>query len=317
MIKVYKYQKGKIKETSLNSLTTKTPIWADCINPTKKEVEEIAKKADISLIDLEETLDEEERPKVIDLNNYSLIVFKAPFFENGEITTTPISIFLSKNKSNVITIRLKEIRALINIKENLIAKNKTVMFEKGSSYFVYRLIDEILNSYFMVLDQVEETIDKIEDKVLEKPDKKVVEQIFETKKTLIYFHKALTANREVISYIEKEYCLHVHKRDIKQFKILYNDVVQLIDMESTYRDILTGSLDIYLSSISNNLNTIMKKMTAMASFILLPTLISGIYGMNFHMMPELYWSYGYFFALGLMVLSVVGMYVYFKRKGWI
>jgi magnesium transporter len=316
MITLYKYQHGHIRAASLSDLSHHVPVWVDCLNPTKHEIKVIAEKAEIPLIDLKETLDKGERPKVIDLANYSLIIFKAPFFENGQVTTTPISMFLSKFKNNLITIRLRELNAITKIKGEL-TKQKTSMFEKGLSYFVYRLLDVILDSYFLVLDNVEETIDKIEDRVLDKPDKKVVSQIFETKKTLIYFHKALTANREVISYIEKEYSPHVHKRDIKQFKILYNDVIQLIDVESTYRDILTGSLDIYLSSVSNNLNTVMKKMTAMASFILIPTLISGIYGMNFQWMPELYWKYGYFFSLGLMVFSVLLMYTYFKRKGWI
>ncbi|MDP7323816.1 MAG: magnesium/cobalt transporter CorA [Candidatus Woesearchaeota archaeon] len=316
MIDIYKFHDGTISNTGIDTLSSQSHVWADLINPTQEEVKQIALKAGIPLIDLKETLDKEERPKVIDLDHYSLIIFRAPFFNNGEVSTTPVSIFLSKNKNNVITIRLKEIKSIRKIKEEL-ANNKTAIFEKGLSYFVYRLLDVILESYFRILDYVEETIDKIEDRVLERPDKKVVEQIFETKKILIYFHKALTANREVISYIEKEYSPHVNKRDIKQFKILYNDVIQLIDMESTYRDILTGSLDIYLSSVSNNLNIIIKKMTAMASFILIPTLISGIYGMNFKWLPELGWKYGYFFSLGLMVFSVMLMYFYFKKKGWI
>jgi len=103
---------------------------------------------------------------------------------------------------------------------------------------------------------------------------------------------------------------------------LYNDVTQLIDMEGTYRDILTGTLDIYLSSISNNLNQVMKTLTIVASFVLIPTLISGIYGMNFskaspYNMPELYWQYGYFFALGLMLFSIIFTYIFFRKKGWL
>ncbi|GAF98229.1 unnamed protein product, partial [marine sediment metagenome] len=193
---------------------------------------------------------------------------------------------------------------------------------KGISFFTYRLLDEVLDAYFFVLDKLEEKIDLIEDHVIEKPDKISVRNIFSVKKTLIYFHKALTANREVISSIEKEYVADIDKKNIKRFRALYNDVTQLIDTEGTYRDILTGTLDVYLSSVSNNLNKVMKTLTIGASFILIPTLIASIYGMNFannsqFNMPELYWQYGYFFALGVMVLSITITYIFFKKKGWL
>lgn len=202
---------------------------------------------------------------------------------------------------------------------NLISTNAAYakLLEKGTGFFVCRLLDEILNSFFTVLDDIEENISRIEDIVFEKADRKTIKQIFKIKKTLIYSHKALTANREVITAIEKEYLLNISKKDIRLFRVLYNDVVQLIDMESTYRDVLTGTLDIYLSSVSNNLNVVIKKLTAMASFVLIPTLIASIYGMNFKFMPELYWKYGYYVSLGLMIISIVGMYLYFRRKGWI
>jgi magnesium transporter len=101
---------------------------------------------------------------------------------------------------------------------------------------------------------------------------------------------------------------------------LYDDVTQLIDTEATYRDILTGTLDIYLSSVSNNLNQVMKTLTIVASFVLIPTLISGIYGMNFQFMPEIHTElgkkFGYYFALGLMAFSVIFTYLFFRKKGW-
>jgi len=315
MKKIHTYERGGLKEGKISDLNSNNIVWADYYNPSKNELKELSEISGISLDELHEVLDEEERPRVVDLEAYSLLIFRANLFEKekDEISTTPVSILISRRRNNVITLRLKEIRSVEKIRH--VVPNK--LFEKGTGFFVYRFLDEILNSFFAVLDTVEEDIDKIEDRIFEKTDRKTIEQIFQIKKTLIYFHKALTANREVITAIEKEYLPHIPRKDIKQFRVLYNDVVQLIDMESTYRDLLTGTLDIYLSSVSNNLNKVMKKLTAMASFILIPTLISGIYGMNFQFMPELYWKYGYYAALGLMIISVAGMYYYFKRKGWI
>jgi len=321
MLRVYKFQKGGVKSGSLYDLGNSSICWADCTIPTPKEIKDISEKANINLNELKKVLDHEERPKVSDLENYSLIIVRAPLIEKDDITTTPVAIFISKNKNNIITITLKESSPIFTIK-HLVLSKKIDPYVKGISFFTYRILDEVLNSYFSLLDNLEEKIDIIEDHVIENPDKISAKNIFSVKKTLIYFHRALTANREVISSIEKEYVANIDKKNIKRFRTLYNDITQLIDTEGTYRDILTGTLDIYLSSVSNNLNKVMKTLTIVASFVLIPTLISGIYGMNFssnspYNMPELYWKYGYFFALGLMLMSIIFTYIFFKRKKWL
>ena len=111
--------------------------------------------------------------------------------------------------------------------------------------------------------------------------------------------------------------LNITKPNIHLFRDLHYDVTELIEMETTYRDILSGTLEIYVSTISNNLNEVMKKLTVYGSYILVPTLIAGIYGMNFQHMPEIPWIWGYPFALGLMVFTVILMHSGFKRMGWI
>lgn len=316
MITAYNHLGGRIKESkTLSALKTKTPIWVDCLHPSKDELIKLSENSGIELEDLKESLDEEERPRVIDTKYYSIIIFKAPLVKEDEIETTPISIFLSKTKNNVITLRLKDMPAVEKIKQHMLIKNK--FLEKGIVNFAYRLLDEIINAYFIILDRMDDKIDKIEDKLMGTPKRHLVEQIFTSKKTLIYFYRGLRANREVLTSIVKEYALQIQKSDIKPFKTLYYDTVQLVDTVGTYRDILTGMLDIYLSSVSNNLNIVMKKITSWAALILVPTLISGIYGMNFKFMPELNWKYGYFFALGLMVVSVMAMLIYFKKNDWL
>ena len=317
MITVLQYKKEKIEKGDLSHVRyPKTFVWVDVFEPTKKELKQISEASGILIEDLRITIDGEERPKVMDIEGpFSLIIFGAPSFEKDEISTTPVFVYVSKYHNCVITIRNRDTKSLHKLKEVIEAKKN--FFEKGSSYFVYRLLDEILNTYFMVLDDIENVIDKIEDHVVKTPSISIVEKIFETKKTLIYFTKTITANREVIASIEREYLPEIDKKMTRQFRTLYNDTVQLVDMSSTYRDILTGTLDTYLSSVSMNLNQIMKTLTVGASFILIPTLIASIYGMNFQGMPELYWKYGYFFSLCLMVFSVFATWLFFKRKKWI
>ncbi len=321
MLKVYKHAKRGVVEGTIKDLGNKAICWADFLKPSKEDLKKISEITNISDYDLKEALDEEKRPKVLDFDKYSLITFKAPFLEHEEthISTASIAVFISKNKNNLITLRTKEIASVERLKQILFKKNN--LLQQGTSFLLYRLLDEVLNSYFHIFDTLEDRIDKIEDDVLEKHDRATVEQIFSTKKTLIFFHKALNANREVISSIEKEYVKEIDKKNIKRFRSLYEDITQLIDTEATYRDIMTGTLDIYLSSVSHNLNQTIKTLTVMASFILVPTLISGIYGMNFVFMPEIHTplgqKYGYYFALGLMAFSILVMYIYFRKKNWI
>ena len=320
MLKVYSFEKGLVKSSSSEDLGTAELCWADCTKPTQEELKDISEKANIPLTDLQEVLDEEERPKVSDLEEYSLIIVRTPSEENGDIFTTPIAIFVSKKKNNVITITLKETKAIGKMEE-LIKAKKIEIYEKGAGFFIYRLIDEILSEYFAILDKIEQKIDETEDDVVTKAENFTVRSIFSVKKTLIFFQRALIANREVITAIEKEYITNIDKKNIKRFRTLYNDVTQLVEAVGTYRDVLTGILDIYLSSVSNNLNKVIKTLTIISSFVLIPTLIASIYGMNFvdnspFNMPELYWKYGYFFALGLMALSIIAVYFYFKRRRW-
>jgi len=317
MLKVLNCKKDRITRGKLGDICqTKTFSWVDVFEPTKKELKQIADISKIPLSDLNVTLEEDQRPKVIDIEGpFSLIIFGTASFEKDEITTTPIFIYVSKQHNCVITVRNRETRSIKKLEKSVEAKS--VLFQKGSGYFVYRLMDEILNIYFEVLDDIEARIDKIEDSVVKTPDIEIVEKIFETKKTLIYFTKTMSANREVIASIEKEYLSEIDRKMARQFRTLYNDTVQLVDMSTTYRDILTGTLDTYLSSVSMNLNQIMKTLTVGASFILIPTLIASIYGMNFKVMPELYWRYGYLFSIGVMVLSIFIMWLFFKRKKWI
>jgi magnesium transporter len=143
-----------------------------------------------------------------------------------------------------------------------------------------------------------------------------VQAIFRLKRTLVYFHKAMIANRDVLMSLQKEYGKKVRNDVQRRLIHLYYDVAQLLDMIATYRDILTGSLDIYLTAVNNNMNKVMKKMAAYGTIVLVPTFIVGMYGMNFDVMPEIHWKYGYLFALGLILSSVILLVWYFKRNEW-
>lgn len=311
-IRVLESDGNSIYETTLEDMSFHHRRWIDLSEPTEKELNILAERASISIRDLKESVDPNERPRMDEMEHYTSVVMKAPYKKEKQLFTTANGFFLSKQL--LITVHEREstaINKLFNQKEKLMS-----IFNKSCTRLFVRIVEEDAKNYFELLDAVEDDIDEIEERVFKNPSSDVVHEIFRTKKTLIYFHKALTANMDVIFKLEKDPGDNVDEEHIKGLRYVHDDLLQMIDMTATYKDLLTGSLDIYLTSISNNMNTIMKRMTALASLVLIPTFITGLYGMNFKYMPELAWPYGYAFAWALIIGSAIALYVYFKKKNW-
>jgi magnesium transporter len=311
MLSLYWRPKGQIVEGKLEALRSKKAVWVDCFNPTKAELDILSKSTGIDLVDFKERIVDYERPTTIEDEKHSLIIFGAPFLTKDGAETTSFAIFLCKNQ-NIISIRTKELEGIDKFKKELSEKNPK--YFDSNTRTVQVLMERVVDTYFEHLDLFQEAADKIEAIVFQNPQKKSVEEIFKIRKSLLFFHKSLIANREVVLSIEKQHLSRITKKDLPEFRELYNDVVQLIDTVDNLRNILTGVLDIYTSSMSNQMNQVIKKLTVVASYVLIPTLIASIYGMNFRYMPEIPWKWGYPFSLGLMVASILLIYYYFKRS---
>jgi magnesium transporter len=188
---------------------------------------------------------------------------------------------------------------------------------KNATALVYNLLDEVLSDFFHAIDEVEDRLDAVESQIMRTPGKVKMANLFLAKKALLYLHKTLSGNREVIARIEREHVSRIDKRHLRRFRDLYNDVIQLIDLEETLRDILTGMLDVHMGAISNDLNSVMKRLTVVATILLVPALVTGVYGMNFRHMPELEWAFGYPFALSLMAAAVIATLAFFKWRRWV
>lgn len=303
-------EKG-VEKGGIEDLQKATFTWLDIVNPSDSELKQIYEKTGIPIEDLKDSISQWQRPIALNLGEYSEIVIRE-VKKTEETETIPIATFLSQKY--IITIRKEETQAFRRIKEY--SEERIAMF-KDPGIFVKRLLEEVNDEYFQALDVLDELIDDLEDEAFENPTKKVAEKVFRVKKELIRINKSASANREMVAGIEKEYITQIPKRHIKEFRDIYNDCVQIREIGETYRDIVTGILDVYLSSVSANLNITMKKLTAYGALILFPTLISGIYGMNFKFMPELGWQKGYIFALSLMIFSVIVLYIYFKKLDYI
>jgi len=320
MIDTFVLKKKEVVNVSLDKLKLgKGLCWIDGFNLKNSDIESISDKTGIPIDQLKEAISENKRPHVIIYKNYSLIVFHGYIEKNMKLFTVPVSLFVINNC--IISIHDKPIDSITSLKKSDTSQ-KSSIFLRGEQYLIYRIMDGIIEEFFGLLDNIGDAIDKIEDVVIKEPGEPIIKNIFIYKRKLIYINKSLIANRDVVSSLEKKYLEDFKDKNIELMRTLYFDIAQLIDLVGTYREISTSILDMYISSISNNLNKVVKTLTVISAFVLIPTLITGIYGMNFQKvsslnMPELYWVYGYPFALGLMLAAVIIMYFMFKKKGWL
>lgn len=289
--------------------------FLDLHNPSPEDIADVCDIIKVSRLELSAFLDKDEMPRVAKAGGFLVMVLRVPVqrSKSSSVGTTSLTFFFSERL--LIAVHKEPIPFIQDFLE-LPDEEVHRLLGSGTSELLYYLIHCFANEFFHNLDGVEAAIDRIETSVFNHPDQKTVKQIFSLKRTLIYFHKALSADRDVLVALQKQGEGFIQPEVLTRMTQLYYDVVQLLDVVATYRDILTGSLDIYLSAVSNNMNAVMKKMAAYGTLVLVPTFITGLYGMNFAFMPELSWKYGYVFVWSVIILSMVALWWYFRKKDW-
>jgi magnesium transporter len=193
-------------------------------------------------------------------------------------------------------------------------KGKGRIRRRGADYLAYALVDAIVDNYFLVLEKIGEKIELLEEKVMIDPGPDTLQEIHILKRELLFLRKSVWPLREVISGLGRGESSLIQDNTEIFFRDIYDHAIQIIDTIETFRDMVSGMLDVYLSSVSNRMNQVMKMLTVIATIFIPLTFIAGIYGMNFKYMPELEWHWGYPVALGVMVIIGVVMMGWFKSK---
>ncbi len=265
---------------------------------------------------LEDIVNVNNRPKVASYDNYIYVIAKMLYYNStvDEMEVEQVSFILGHNY--VVTFQEREGDVFQPIRDKL-GNSSCRLRKMGADYLLYSLIDAIVDYYFVILESVGEKIEDAEYELISAPSSRTLKAIHCLKRELTFLRKAVWPLRGVISSLERaEYKLinplmSVYMRD------LYEHTIQIIDNVEVLRDILSGMLDIYLSSVSNKTNEIMKILTIMTTLFIPLTFITGLYGMNFTNMPELKWKLGYYAALSVMVLITIAMVLFFRKKKWI
>jgi len=295
---------------------TSTVTWINISGLHDVEmIEKLGAHFDLHPLILEDILNTGQRPKMEDFGNYIYLVLKM-LYSDGKDTEKMEQVSLILGSNFVISFLESENGIFEHVK-NRIWKGKGRIRKLGSDYLAYALIDAIVDSYFFILEKLGEKIELLEVELLSHPSTKTLEQIHHLKREMIHLRKSVWPLREVISCLERGESSLVKETTSIFLKDVYDHTIQVIDTVETFRDMLSGMLETYLSSVSNRMNEVIKMLTIIATIFIPLTFIVGVYGMNFRFMPELGWRWGYFVVWAVMAVVAFFMVIYFKKKKWL
>jgi len=256
-----------------------------------------------------------QRPKVEEYTGYYFIVLYESELvgPNDALELRELNIFLGKNY--LVTVHSRPIRAVDTAKR--LWHEWTDRAEQGSGLLAYLLIDAIVDDYLPLLDLISEKMDELEDSIFGEWRPEAIQDIFTIKKKLLFLRRSITPLRDVFNtMLRREQPIFPRETHI-YFQDVFDHLIRVADTIDSLRDMLSSTMDAYLSVSGNRMNKIMKRLTSISTILMSVTLIAGIYGMNFRLMPELRWRYGYVYALLSMVAVGLVLYAYLKKIEWI
>ena len=281
-----------------------------------KVIEEFGKAFNIHPLLLEDIVHSDQRPKLEDYDDYLFIVLRMLRYDETkeELQSEQVSLILGPNF--VISFQEREGDVFDPVRAR-IRNGKGKVRKMGCDYLTYALIDSIVDNYFLVLEKYGEKIEILQEEVLSHPTPDTLQVIHATKRDMIFLRKSVWPLREAINALQRGESALISDNVIIYLRDVYDHTIQVIDSIETFRDMISGTLDVYLSSVSNKMNEVMKVLTIIATIFIPLTFIAGIYGMNFKYMPELEWHWSYPMIWVVIIVLGVLMLIGFKRKKWL
>lgn len=323
-IRVIDYDEQNIEERELETVDDCFPYkdkptvtWINIDGLHEVDVvEKIGKNFELHPLVLEDIVHTEQRPKMDDFENYIFIITKMLSYdeEQHQLIAEQFSLILGPNY--VITFQERVGDVFEPVRDRL-RKGKGRIRKRPPDYLAYALIDAIVDNYFVVLEKMGEQVESLEEELVTNPTPETLQTIHHLKRELIFLRKSVWPLRELIGGLERGESSIIDEKTTVYLRDVYDHTIQVIDTVETLRDMVSGMLDIYLSSLSNRMNEVMKVLTIIATLFIPMTFIAGIYGMNFELMPELKWRWGYPLVWVVIVAIAVVMLFYFRRKKWL
>jgi magnesium transporter len=323
-ISVVNYNKSTLDKHTVKSIedllhykTTDTITWV-IVDGLKDVgiVDAIGQHFDIHALVLEDILNTHQRPKFEEFDDYLFIVLKAISLGNEEFNVEYEQISLLILDKFVFTFKEKP-DELFDPIINRLNNDKSQIRNLGADYLAYIIMDTIVDEYFALQDSFDELIESVEDDLLTNPSANTLSKIQKFKRELIFLRRSISPLRELLAAIQRSESLLLDEKTKRYFGDIYDHAIRIIEAMESYRDLIAGMLDIYLSSVSNKMNETMKVLTVFASIFIPLTFIAGVYGMNFDYMPELKWRWSYPVLWIIFIGVTLFLLKFFKKKQWL
>lgn len=302
-------------EELLGKCDTNQISWINVDGLTNQEqIQKISKHFNLHYLLIEDVLNTDHQPKADEFEDHLFFTLKMLYrIEGQSIDYEHISFVLGKNY--LLSFQEKEGDLFDNLR-NRIKQDSGIIRKRGADYLLYRLIDSIVDSYYSVLDSIGQRVEVIEDKISRHATEMDFIEIQKLRKEFIYLRKVVYPLREALNKVIKNEEGFIEERNEKYFSDVYDHVIHLIDSLDTYKDLTSTLMDLYMNTINYRMNEVMKLLTVITTIFIPLSFIAGVYGMNFHNMPELQTQNGYYIVLIAMGVIFVAMIGYFKYKKW-
>lgn len=329
-ITVMEYDNNFFKETKITNLDdckqfvdSQTIKWIDVdgIHDIAL-VEKIGKIFNIHPLTLEDIVSTDQRPKFEDYATYDVVILKMLYMNGEAICGEHLTIILMENL--VITFQEADGRDAFDPVRLRIRQAKGRIRKLGSDYLAYALIDSVVDFYFFVLEKLAENIEHLDEELINNPTKKTIERITDLKRELIFLRRNVWPVRELISSIERTESDLITNTTKIYFRDLRDHSLRVMDTVENFREMISGMMDIYMSSLSVKMNEesikmneVIKVLTIISAIFIPITFVAGVYGMNFDFMPELHSKYGYLGTWAVILIIVIIQITYFKKRKWL
>lgn len=332
VIKLVEYNAGELTETEVASIDDlpccNEPghvYWIE-INGVGdiKVLQGLANKYQLHPLALEDVLHTPQRPKVESYDDYLFIVTQMLYLDpHRRMCGEQVSMFLNKNL--LITIQEEADLDVFNPVRDRIRSGRGSIRKLGPDYLAYALLDSIIDHCYPILEAIGDSLEEMEDRMVANPKPIHMAVLHDYRRTLMQMRRFVWPERDVVNALLHDESNIVASQTKLFLRDCYDHTVQIMDLVESYRDVTSGLMEIYLSSVSQRTNEIMRVLTVMSSIFIPLTFIAGVYGMNFDTdggknpwnMPELHWRYGYLVCIGIMLAVAFGMVLFFKRKRWL
>jgi magnesium transporter len=302
------------------SMSLPTVTWIHIQgDPDLEVLTEIGAMLELHPLALEDVVNTGQRPKVDLFESQFFVVLNRPVIDDEDSHMEQASLFMGEGF--VVSFHSGASDCFEPVRKRLRTRGGRIR-DRGADYLLYALLDMVIDEGFPVLESFGERIEALEDELLDSPERDTLNEIHNVKRELLLLRRMLWPQREVLNVLMRDDSPLIQRETRVYLRDCYDHTVQIMDLLETYRDMTASMLDVYLSSVSNRLNEVMRVLTVIATLFIPPTFIVGVYGMNFDRkagplnMPELGWPYGYLFVWGVIIALAVGLLLYFKRKRW-